>query len=57
MNQDGADCTPLLRCTSNALDEVELQKLVISTQQANIVLNIEYAVKRYGEGFCWELKQ
>ena len=47
MNQEGADCTPLLRGTADALDEKELQKLVISTQQANIVLNIEYAVKRY----------
>ncbi|KAL4075049.1 hypothetical protein V8B97DRAFT_1666254 [Scleroderma yunnanense] len=46
MNQEGADCNPLLRCTTNALDDVELQKLVISTQQLNIVLNIEYAVKR-----------
>ena len=47
MNKEDADCTPLLRSTSGALDEEELQKLVISTQQANIVLNIEYAVKRY----------
>ena len=46
MNQEGADCTSLLRSISDALDEGELQKLVISTQQANIVLNIEYAVKR-----------
>ena len=46
MNQEGADCTSLLRSTSDALDEEELQKLVISAQQANIVLNIEYAVKR-----------
>ena len=46
MNQGGADCGSLLRCTANTLDEVELQKLVISTQQANIVLNIEYAVKQ-----------
>ncbi|KAL4070079.1 hypothetical protein V8B97DRAFT_1871795 [Scleroderma yunnanense] len=46
MNEDHADCNPLLRCTTNALDdEVELQKLVISTQQVNFVLNIEYAVK------------
>ncbi|KAL4066379.1 P-loop containing nucleoside triphosphate hydrolase protein [Scleroderma yunnanense] len=45
MNEDHGDCNPLLRCTTNALDEVELQKLVISTQQVNIVLNIEYAVK------------
>ncbi|KAL4073060.1 hypothetical protein V8B97DRAFT_1898987 [Scleroderma yunnanense] len=41
-----ADCNPLIRCTTDALDEGELQKLVISTQQVNIVLNIEYAVKR-----------
>ena len=46
MNQEGADCGPLLRCTVDALDEVELQKLAISTQQVNIDLNIEYAVKR-----------
>ena len=46
MNKEGADCGPLLRCTTDALDEVELQKLVISTQQVNIDLNIEYAVKR-----------
>ena len=46
MNQDGADCGPLLRCTTDALDEVELQKLLISTQQANIGLNIEYAVQQ-----------
>ena len=47
MNHWGrGNCTPLLNCTINALDEVELQKLVVSTQQANIVLNMEYAVKR-----------
>ncbi|KAL4071224.1 hypothetical protein V8B97DRAFT_1871476 [Scleroderma yunnanense] len=45
MNEDHADCNALLRCTTNALDEQELQKLVISTQQANFDLNIEYAVK------------
>ena len=46
MNQEGADCGSLLRCTTDALDMVELQKLVISTQQANIALNIEYAVHK-----------
>ena len=46
MNQEGMDCSLLLRCTTNALNELELQKLVISTQQANIVLNIEYSVKQ-----------
>ena len=46
MNQEGADCTSLLRCTIDALDGAELQKLLISTQQANIALNMEYAIKR-----------
>ena len=46
MNQEGADCAPLLRCTTNALNGVELQKLIISTQHANFELNVEYAVKR-----------
>ena len=46
MNQEGADCGSLLRCTTDTLDEVELQKLVISTLQANIALNIEYSVKQ-----------
>ena len=46
MNLEGADCGLLLGCTTDALDEVALQKLVISTQKANIVLNIEYSVKR-----------
>ncbi|KAL4069921.1 hypothetical protein V8B97DRAFT_1900738, partial [Scleroderma yunnanense] len=45
MNKHDTDCGPLLKCTTNALDEMELQKLVISTQQVNIVLNIEFAVK------------
>ena len=46
MNQEVSNCAPLLICTADALDGVELKKLIISTQQANIVLNIEYAVKR-----------
>ncbi|KAL4065653.1 hypothetical protein V8B97DRAFT_2105591 [Scleroderma yunnanense] len=45
MNKVNADCDPLLRCTTNALDDMELQQLVISTQQVNFNLNIEYAVK------------
>ena len=45
MSEDSADCSPLIRCTTNALNDMELQKLVISTQQANFALNIEYAIK------------
>ena len=46
MDQEGANCTLLLKCTTDALDGLELQKLITSTQQTNIGLNIEYAVKR-----------
>ncbi|KAL4071192.1 hypothetical protein V8B97DRAFT_2024071 [Scleroderma yunnanense] len=45
INKVNADCVPLLRCTTNALNDMELQQLVISTQQVNINLNIEYAIK------------
>ena len=45
MNEEDANCVPLLRCTTDALDGLELQKLIVSTQHANIELNIEYAVK------------
>jgi len=44
MNEE-ADCGPLITCTTNALDEVELQKLVVSAQQVNFDLNIEFAVR------------
>ena len=47
MNQHDTDCEVLLRCTTNALGAVELQKLLVSTQQISIDLNIEYGVK-YG---------
>ncbi|KAL4068899.1 hypothetical protein V8B97DRAFT_1970642 [Scleroderma yunnanense] len=46
MNQTDADCSPLLRCTANVQGAIELQRLLISTQQVNPVLNIEYAVRR-----------
>ncbi|KAI6141506.1 hypothetical protein BKA82DRAFT_4440820 [Pisolithus tinctorius] len=57
MDEEGADCTPLLRCTANALREEGLQKLLISTQQSNLGLCIEYtimeglkgAMKEYGQ--------
>ena len=45
MNKEAADCKPLIRCTTNALDEVELQKIVVSAQQVNFDLNIEWAVR------------
>ena len=44
MNRESGDCDALIRCTTNALDDVELQKLVVSAQQVNFQLNIEYGV-------------
>ncbi|KIM56669.1 hypothetical protein SCLCIDRAFT_1220101 [Scleroderma citrinum Foug A] len=46
MNNEVADCDPLIRCTTNALDDIELQKLVVSAQQVNFQLNIEFGVKQ-----------
>jgi len=45
MNKANADCDPLLRCTLNALGDMEVQQLLISAQQVNFNLNIEYAIK------------
>ena len=45
MHQHDTDCAELLRCTTDALDAVELQRLLISTQQTSIDLNIEYAAR------------
>ncbi|KAI6151508.1 hypothetical protein BKA82DRAFT_169421, partial [Pisolithus tinctorius] len=46
MDEEGGDCTPLLTCTANALTEEKLQELLISTQQNNLGLCIEYAILR-----------
>ncbi|KAG6331332.1 hypothetical protein ID866_7758 [Astraeus odoratus] len=45
-DEETADCTSLMKCTANVLTDEGLQKLLISTQQANIMLNVEYAVRR-----------
>ncbi|KIK15486.1 hypothetical protein PISMIDRAFT_115114, partial [Pisolithus microcarpus 441] len=39
MQTEGADCTPLLTCTTDALKEEGLQQLLISTQQSNLVVS------------------
>ncbi|KIK13873.1 hypothetical protein PISMIDRAFT_688366 [Pisolithus microcarpus 441] len=44
MQQEGAECTPLLTCTANALKETGLQQLLISTQQSNMELCMEFAI-------------
>ncbi|KAI6109222.1 hypothetical protein EV401DRAFT_2199693 [Pisolithus croceorrhizus] len=46
MEQEGADCIPLLTCTANALKEEGLQWLLISTQQSNLELCMEVAIMK-----------
>ncbi|KAI6097635.1 hypothetical protein EDD16DRAFT_1770222 [Pisolithus croceorrhizus] len=46
MQTEGAECTPLLTCTANALKEEGLQQLLISTQQSNLELCMEFAIMR-----------
>ena len=45
MHENNADCRSLLEMTATALDEVALQLLLVSTQQTNLHLCIEWAVK------------
>ncbi|KAI6142237.1 hypothetical protein BKA82DRAFT_1001553 [Pisolithus tinctorius] len=44
MEQESADCGELLRCTANALTEEGLQGLLISSQQSNLGLCMEFAI-------------
>ncbi|KAI6103978.1 GTP-binding protein [Pisolithus croceorrhizus] len=46
MEQECADCSGLLACTANALNEEGLQKLLISTQQSSLAVCIEFAVMK-----------
>ncbi|KAI6009562.1 GTP-binding protein [Pisolithus orientalis] len=46
MEQESADCEELLKCTANALTEEGLQGLLISSQQSNLGLCMEFAIMR-----------
>ncbi|KIK13737.1 hypothetical protein PISMIDRAFT_688432 [Pisolithus microcarpus 441] len=46
MQSEGAECTALLTCTANALKEEGLQQLLISTQQSNLELCMEFAIMK-----------
>ncbi|KIO06764.1 hypothetical protein M404DRAFT_943240 [Pisolithus tinctorius Marx 270] len=46
MHEEGADCTLLLTCTANALNEEGLQQLLIYTQQSNLGLCMEFAIMK-----------
>ncbi|KAI6133911.1 hypothetical protein EV401DRAFT_2177198 [Pisolithus croceorrhizus] len=46
MQEQGAECAPLLTCTANALKQEGLQQLLISTQQSNLELCMEFAIMK-----------
>ncbi|KAI6008886.1 GTP-binding protein [Pisolithus orientalis] len=46
MEQESADCEELLNCTANALTEEGLQGLLISSQQSNLGLCMEFAIMK-----------
>ncbi|KAI6123725.1 hypothetical protein EV401DRAFT_2069184 [Pisolithus croceorrhizus] len=46
MQEEDAECAPLLTCTANALKGEGLQQLLISTQQSNIELCKEFAIMK-----------
>ncbi|KAG6332291.1 hypothetical protein ID866_6800 [Astraeus odoratus] len=48
MNKEGShdQCTKLITSTADALDSDSKQKLLISTQQINLAINIRYALQR-----------
>ncbi|KAL4063706.1 hypothetical protein J3A83DRAFT_4192329 [Scleroderma citrinum] len=45
MHEQSADCGPLLKETATALDEEALKLLLVSTQETNLHLCIEWAIK------------
>lgn len=47
MDKPGAKCPELTAQTASALDDSILQQLFVSTQQNNLELCIEYAVRRW----------
>ncbi|KAI5992611.1 hypothetical protein F5J12DRAFT_436942 [Pisolithus orientalis] len=49
MDKEGAECAPLLTCTANALSEEGLQQLLISSQQSNLELCLEFAITKLNQ--------
>ena len=46
MDEEQADCTALIRCTAEALDDDMLEALLVSAQQVNLEICVQYAVRR-----------
>ena len=56
MNDKQADCTGLITCTAEALDDGMLEALLVSAQQVSIGICVEYAVRREVIWECLTLK-
>ena len=55
MDKGQADCTALISITAEALDDEMLETLLVSAQQVNLQICVEYAVRRkvvYLAGLC-----
>ena len=52
MNKEQADCTALISCTAEALDDEMLETLLVSAQQINLEICVKYAVGRKVVGDC-----
>ncbi|KAN0078029.1 hypothetical protein V8E55_010086 [Tylopilus felleus] len=50
LDKEEADCSALLMCTANALDNEVLEMLLVSAQQVNMKICVEYAVRRKVKG-------
>ena len=46
MEKEGADCTSLITCTTEALGDDMLEKLLVASQQVNLQICVSYAVNR-----------
>ena len=46
MDKEQADCTALIRCTAEALDDEMLEILLVSAQQVNLEICVNHAVRR-----------
>jgi molybdopterin converting factor small subunit len=46
MDEEQADCTALVRCTAEALDDDMLEILLVSAQQVSLEICVNYAVRR-----------
>ncbi|KAN0092724.1 hypothetical protein V8E55_003508 [Tylopilus felleus] len=46
IHKEEADCSALLNCTAEALDDEMLEILFVSAQQVNLKMCVEYAVRR-----------